>query len=104
MNSGAPMGAWGAKALVPEAARGADELCWEARGMLKGSLSGVPQGMLAGACGVASGVVCESMGALCCALIGSLCCALNGALGCVPAESCGARGIGMFGGWNTLGA
>lgn len=64
------MGACGAKALVPEAARGADELCWEACGMLKGSL----------------------------------CCALNGALGCVPAESCGARGIGMFGGWNTLGA
>lgn len=98
------MGACGAKAPVAEAARGADELCWEARGMLKGSLSGVPQGMLAGACGVASGVVCESMGALCCALIGSLCCALNGALGCVPAESRGARGIGMFGGWNTLGA
>lgn len=98
------MGACGAKALVPEAARGADELCWEACGMLKGSLSGVPQGMLAGACGVAAGVVCEYMGALCCTFIGSLCCALNGALGCVPAESCGARGIGMFGGWNTLGA
>lgn len=98
------MGACGAKTPVAEAARGADELCWEACGMLKGSLSGVPQGMLAGACGVASGVVCEPMGVLGCALIGSLCCALNGALGCDPAESCGARGVGMFGGWNTLGA